>query len=202
MGSVGYMALVQHLLRWVTARRLTACLLLVVSVGMLFPLSYQSGNSPSEKDQTAPFPCQNRPCGCKTAEQCWKKCCCFTNAQKLAWAKSRGVRPPQYVVIAARSEACDKVAAKCCCQAKVTAGKSGQAADKPTEGGLTLSIDAQRCSGVDTTISGLPICVLPEMAVSFLVIRPASLQSTPPEINPLVPAERQPPTPPPRIFLS
>ena len=113
IGRCVFMALVQHLLRWVTARRLTACLLLVVSVGMLFPLSYQSGESPSEKDQSAPFPCQNRPCGCKTAEQCWKKCCC---------------------------------------KSKAIAGKSDQTAEKPNEGGLTLSLDTLRCSGIDTSM--------------------------------------------------
>ncbi len=196
------MALVQHLLRWVTARRLTACLLLFVSVGMLFPLSYPSGNSIPEKDPSAPFPCQNRPCGCKTAAQCWKKCCCFTNAQKLAWAKSRGVKVPRYVVEAARSESCGKVAAKCCCKSKATAGKSDQTAEKPNEGGLTLSLDTLRCSGIDTSISGIPICVVPELAVSLLVARPASLPTTAPEISPLIPVERQPPTPPPKILLS
>lgn len=196
------MDLVQHLLRWVTARRLTACLLLVVSVWMLFPLSYPSGDSIPKKDPSAPFPCQNRPCGCKTAEQCWKKCCCFTNAQKMAWVKSRGVKVPQYVVVAARSESCGKGAAKCCCQAKATANKIDQTAEKPSEGGLTLSLDSLRCSGIDTTTSGILICVVPELAVAPLVARPASVQSRTPEINPLIPVERQPPTPPPKIYLS
>src|SRR5579872_5866002 len=43
-----------------------------------------------------PFPCQDHPCGCRTAEQCWKNCCCFTPAERLAWAKAHHVTPPAY----------------------------------------------------------------------------------------------------------
>src|SRR4051812_32903920 len=34
----------------------------------------------------APFPCQHHACGCSSAEECWRGCCCFTAAQRLAWA--------------------------------------------------------------------------------------------------------------------
>jgi hypothetical protein len=56
------------------------------------------------KDTSQPFPCQNRPCGCRSAEQCWKKCCCFTNSQKVAWAKANGIELPDYVLAAAKKE--------------------------------------------------------------------------------------------------
>ncbi len=46
---------------------------------------------PVTKDTSEPFPCQDRPCGCRTADQCRKQCCCFTKEQKIAWAKKRGV---------------------------------------------------------------------------------------------------------------
>lgn len=49
-----------------------------------------------DKGESQPFPCQNHPCGCKTAEQCWTNCCCFTPAERLAWAKKNGVTPPSY----------------------------------------------------------------------------------------------------------
>ena len=61
--------------------------------------------SPAEKDGKEPFPCQNRPCGCNSAHQCWKQCCCFTHTQKLAWAQAHGVTPPAFVVAAAKAEA-------------------------------------------------------------------------------------------------
>jgi hypothetical protein len=50
------------------------------------------------KDSSQPFPCQNRPCGCATSEQCWKgDCCCFTLEEKLVWADEHGVEPPEHV---------------------------------------------------------------------------------------------------------
>jgi hypothetical protein len=72
---------------------------------MLFPLPVAPlpPNSP-EKDSSEPFPCQNRPCGCRSADQCWKKCCCFNNAQKVAWAKSNNVKVPEFVLVAAKKE--------------------------------------------------------------------------------------------------
>lgn len=47
-----------------------------------------------KKDASRPFPCQNRPCGCMTAEACWKQCCCFSKREKLEWARRNGVAPP------------------------------------------------------------------------------------------------------------
>ncbi len=43
-----------------------------------------------------PFPCQNHPCGCQTAEQCWRHCCCFTPEERWAWARENNVEPPDY----------------------------------------------------------------------------------------------------------
>ncbi len=57
------------------------------------------------KDTSQPFPCQNRTCGCCSADQCWKKCCCFTNQQKVSWAEKNGVQLPRFVVDAAREDA-------------------------------------------------------------------------------------------------
>ena len=48
------------------------------------------------KDLSQPFPCQHCGCGCKSAEQCWISCCCFTPSEKLAWAKRNGITPPAY----------------------------------------------------------------------------------------------------------
>ena len=48
------------------------------------------------KETSQPFPCQNHPCGCQTAEQCWRSCCCFTPEQRWAWARAHHVEPPAY----------------------------------------------------------------------------------------------------------
>ena len=86
-------------------RRLMSLLALLCLAAILlpFPIAPVTQIDPG-KDTSQPFPCQNRPCGCRSAEQCWKKCCCFTNSQKVAWAKMNGVELPDYVLAAAKKE--------------------------------------------------------------------------------------------------
>jgi hypothetical protein len=66
------------------------------------------------KDRSKPFPCQDHRCGCASAEQCWRSCCCFTNLQKVAWAAEHGVQPPEYVYLAAAREQAETRQAGCC----------------------------------------------------------------------------------------
>ncbi len=50
------------------------------------------------KEGSLPYPCQNHPCGCVTANLCWAgDCCCFTLEEKLAWAEANGIEPPAHV---------------------------------------------------------------------------------------------------------
>jgi hypothetical protein len=74
-------------------RRLTASLALVAylaaSVGFPLPLL------PAKSDGT-PFPCQGHVCGCQSAEECWRHCCCYTAAERWAWARQHHVQPPAY----------------------------------------------------------------------------------------------------------
>lgn len=85
--------------RW--ARRLISLFVLIGILGSFVPLPTSLSVS---KDLSKPFPCQQRACGCRSADQCWKRCCCFTNSQKVAWAKSEQVALPEFVVAAARIE--------------------------------------------------------------------------------------------------
>jgi hypothetical protein len=62
---------------------------LVVAVGVPLPAF-------PHKDAGQPFPCQEHPCGCQTAEQCWRHCCCFTPEERWAWAEAHHVTPPPY----------------------------------------------------------------------------------------------------------
>ncbi|HTU17455.1 MAG TPA: hypothetical protein VMG10_05275 [Gemmataceae bacterium] len=48
------------------------------------------------KNTSQPFPCQDHPCGCQTAEQCWTSCCCFTPEERWVWARTHNVQPPAY----------------------------------------------------------------------------------------------------------
>ena len=84
-------------------RRLISLFALAGVCASILPLPIGWHRS-SDKDFSSPFPCQNRPCGCKSAAQCWKQCCCFSNSQKLAWAKENHVAVPSYVSVAAAKE--------------------------------------------------------------------------------------------------
>jgi hypothetical protein len=71
--------------RFVAGFSLANYLLLLVGIPLPTPVS---------KDSSRPFPCQHHRCGCASADQCWRHCCCFTREQKLAWARENGVSPP------------------------------------------------------------------------------------------------------------
>lgn len=68
----------------------------------------------NKKDRSQPYPCMDHACGCRSAEACWRSCCCFTNVQKLAWAAEHDVKPPEYVYVAAAKEQPAVAAAGCC----------------------------------------------------------------------------------------
>ena len=100
--------------RWISV------VLLVSLCASVVPLPVGS-KTPPDKDPSQPFPCQHHGCGCRTAEQCWKKCCCMTHAQKVAWAKRNQVIPPAEVVEAAAQEKHGRT-----CQAGGCCGKAAK----------------------------------------------------------------------------
>jgi hypothetical protein len=55
-------------------------------------------------DHSVPFPCQDHHCGCVSAEQCWTSCCCFTPAERIAWAQRHKVTISEHVLLALRAE--------------------------------------------------------------------------------------------------
>src|SRR5437868_5903658 len=76
-------------------RRFTAGLLLAIW------LTTGAGSLPlpapfSKMKDGQPFPCQDHPCGCATAEDCWRHCCCFTAEERWAWARQHNIEPPAY----------------------------------------------------------------------------------------------------------
>jgi len=82
-------------------RRLTAWTMLglygLVASGLPLPLPLPpaagsaAATKLAAKDRSRPFPCMDKPCGCATAEQCFTNCCCHTPAERLAWARARGL---------------------------------------------------------------------------------------------------------------
>jgi hypothetical protein len=79
----------------------------------------------SAKDVSSPFPCQQRVCGCMTASDCWKSCCCFTAGQRVQWAREHDAEVPAELVEDAEEECASCVApeeehSESCCTTKET----------------------------------------------------------------------------------
>ncbi len=198
---------VQHLKDWATRRRLTACLLLVLSLLMVLPVSMQCAVPDTDtgvagKDLSAPFPCQARACGCRSAKQCWKKCCCFTDTQKVAWAKAHRVTLPAFVVAAANRESsvakgtCES--AESCCEAGVR--REGEAPRPRVR--LVVGVEALQCSGVEQTIAGVLISLVPPELLTVSILNLGTGEVMPLADSSLAPSELEPPTPPPRIVIA
>lgn len=64
---------------------------LVALVGFPVPEFAQSTSATA-------YPCQHGRCGCATAEQCWRSCCCKSLEERLAWARENHVTPPAFVL--------------------------------------------------------------------------------------------------------
>lgn len=75
-----------------TPRRLCAGLALAAYLLTAFGLPLPA--AVPAKDRSRPFPCQDHVCGCGTAAQCLRDCCCYTPEEKSAWARARGLEAP------------------------------------------------------------------------------------------------------------
>ena len=171
-----------------------------------------------KKDMVVAFPCQTRGCGCKNADQCWKSCCCFSDVEKLAWAKAHEVTPPDWFIdklsaakaegLASKNSVLTKVKASvakessccCCCKSKSNscepAIKASEVESKKVE--VRLSLKQQRgCNGqLDYQLQQLVY-----LPLKIPVVLPK--QQRPHFATPLlIPAEfvSDLPTPPPRDF--
>ncbi len=206
-----------------SGRRLTALLLLVTSALTIFPIVLPMGTREPDsavegKDLSEPFPCQARACGCRSAKQCWKRCCCFTNAQKLAWAKANRVQVPAFVVESARQEASPKAVAsqsaarksQACCtatgschaepgQAKTSATLPNTLRNSGSKSPFAVGVQALQCQGIDQSLFGQLISIQPPALSVFLCDEFDQGEVMPPlRCAPLIPCDQEPPTPPPR----
>lgn len=80
----------------------SCCLLIfftAISLGLPIPKASVRTNrfDVNESGEIERFPCENSPCGCRSARRCWDKCCCKSDAQKIAWAKANNVEPPAFL---------------------------------------------------------------------------------------------------------
>lgn len=133
-----------------------------------------------EKDRSRPFPCMDRKCGCRTADQCWRSCCCHTVEERVAWAHANGVEVPAFVQAELAAEPrveqacavrragcadCEAVrqaevaeqAASCC---ETEQQQPARAAESDSGGWQTVVlIQALGCQGVDFNLLGVAIAI-------------------------------------------
>jgi hypothetical protein len=194
-------------------RRLLSLLVCLSIMATILPVPVASM---PEKDRSQPFPCQDHPCGCRNAEQCWRSCCCFTRSQKLAWARKRGITPPMELLARAEEtpmlhhledhpESSPSEQRHCrgnCCQTQHSQSRPdhGEAAVKAGSQRrikLAIGLFAEQCRSGGVHWNSLPWTILPE---PFVVDeRPALATAAPIELaaDPELICER-PPVPPPR----
>jgi hypothetical protein len=131
------------------------------------------------KDGSQPFPCLSRQCGCQNAAQCWRGCCCFTNKQKVAWAKEHKVELPQFVLTAGkretRRELCQSAqvgrsATGTCCTKKSVEEPASELA--PVVVQFVLAIEARQCHGQAEQWLSLGAVVPLPQAVDLAIARP------------------------------
>jgi hypothetical protein len=127
---------------------------LVVAIGLPLP-------AVARKDTSYPFPCQDNPCGCRTAEECWTHCSCYTVEERWAWAREHNVEPPAYAERPAddgwndapqRERAEGKSTphrCRCCCEETAKPEPAGEEGGKaPTS---VIGMSALHCHGLSTS---------------------------------------------------
>lgn len=166
-------------------RLLTALMLLGYLAATIGYPEYRAAVS---KESSEPFPCQHSACGCRTAEQCRKNCCCHTKQEKIAWALARGIDPNRVAIltpeesqryVARKPAVCCQKAKKACCSKKAKAPQTTersccQKQTPPAGVSFVVGIHAQKCrgTGVDWIQSGF--VALPPAPVILALAPPAA----------------------------
>jgi hypothetical protein len=185
----------------------------VLAIGVPIP----AGGLPASGEV---FPCMNHRCGCHSAEQCWRDCCCMTMAEKLAWARENKVAPPDYVLAEVKSRSlldrkkeskcccCRPKPVKSCCESQSAAGccEADQSASTPSKLGIAKSkqmsqgvslLAALKCRGATDSWTGAPVSLTPPtISDAGIVVDVTGIVA---EFIPLFSTRAiSPPTPPPR----
>ena len=193
-----------HTWTHLSLRQITSILLIAGFVAALLPIPLISTSASIGKDLSRPFPCQNRPCGCRSAAQCKKKCCCFSDEQKLAWAIRNGVDPSEVVASTTKCSTGSKSASTVCCTIKnvakpqVTHRLPKVKSTSQSRYKIVIKAVADDCQGLAKTASGQSVFLIPPTAslnqfVESIVERFVIQGSV------LVQAIAEPPVPPPRV---
>jgi hypothetical protein len=143
-----------------------------------FPLTVSTSKATSG---SIPFPCATRPCGCRTSEECWAgDCCCFTLAEKLAWAEENGFEPPEHVrpLVAAQAEqklmAEEKEECPLCKPERLKNEADEQASAPVVQIKFVLGVFAKKCRGEtpEEAANAPLLLVFPDVAATPLEVAP------------------------------
>src|SRR5436190_14983308 len=100
MGFVSHRGIRRSLHRRLISAALAA-MYIVTAAGIPLP----AGNLARKSGEL--FPCSDDGCGCASAEQCWRSCCCHSLAERFEWAREHKVRPPEFAIDEARRTGVD-----------------------------------------------------------------------------------------------
>lgn len=184
-------------LRTRNSQRLGAALAIAVfcggAIGLPIPVPRPHG-----KSNGSPFPCQDHPCGCMSAEQCWQACCCFSPEQRLAWAQSHHVDPPESLTrqCSVNSGHCDadhRASAACCSKGH------GSCDATPHRGRFQVVIVslARQCQGLATIWATVTATLPPARVRCEFKLQAIEWLATHHVCGPIT--YSPPPVPPPRV---
>ena len=169
---------------------------LIAAAGIPLPAAH------ARKETSQPFPCMNNLCGCETAEQCWRGCCCLTPEQRWAWAKANDVQPPEYAERPAAPDESEAPPPHSCCAAedspKDCCKPEGKEAG-PARPGVRwiLGAAALRCRGLTAQWVSAGAVLPPDPPVTW-VPGPVAECRVPHFASQASPRSEAPPIPPPR----
>jgi len=126
-----------------------------------FPLPTNHG-----KDPSVPFPCQDHACGCLSAEQCWRHCCCFTAAERWAWAEAHQVEPPAYAEKPTDKEN-DPVTSACPCHTQPSHEHGSSPGKSQPSVRWLLGLSALHCGGLTSSWIGSGTIAPPPPVTSY-----------------------------------
>ena len=194
--------------QWITL------LFLAVFFAALIPVPVSLVQLGYQKDRSEPFPCQDRPCACRSAAQCRKRCCCFTVEQKQAWGRRHGVKAFAVSSTTVGSESRSLSDRAACCKSP-TSAESASPVKEPgfplkSESGagrtpklasrfkVVIGVFAQQCQGVSHSFAGVPICIVPPRVELVTVVQQTCEQLI---LEPVLFEQGvvEPPVPPPRL---
>jgi hypothetical protein len=178
-------------------RRLTGgvALLSYVTSALGLPLP-----SPIKKDRSVPFPCQDRACGCTSAEQSSHSCCCFTPEERRAWAERHGVTPTGCCGGGASEKGECRGCSQACQGCEQEAGVDEKPCCVPNGKSVRWSsgLSALRCKGQGTLWVTTGAVLPPPPPLTWCPSMPCTGWLAYPDIG-VVTIAATPPDPPPRL---